>query len=249
MGIFPPCFGNRKLRSCTLRRTQPPQKKGNKDSIPKGKELDQTPGIHRDCSQHPTNGTWNDSQVFLQIQGIKNQSAVGILAFKYNPFLGGKKNPNKQTPQHVQGFTKGILFPIFHSLKTGSTFRCSLNPFFFYVIKSLLFTFSRDFSLSLVRNRSQKLLPKPPFGVFFLWIKTSMGEDKGGSAVEKGRKRQWENTKRTERGQNLSSRCFCLEKNQGKNQRPAWKSQPCRKTRTFPLFPAQLFQELVKHKR
>lgn len=116
-----------------------PPKKGNKDSILKGKELDQTPGIHRDCSQHPTNGTWNDSQVFLQIQGIKNQSAVGILAFKYNPFLGEKKNPNKQTPQHVQGFTKGILFPIFHSLKTGSTFRCSLNPFFFYAIKSLLF--------------------------------------------------------------------------------------------------------------
>lgn len=50
-----------------------PEKKGNKDSIPKGKELDQTPGIHRDCSQHPTNGTWNDSQVFLQIQGIKNK--------------------------------------------------------------------------------------------------------------------------------------------------------------------------------
>lgn len=145
-----------------------PPKKGNKDSIPKGKELDQTPGIHRDCSQHPTNGTWNDSQVFLQIQGIKNQSAVGILAFKYNPFLGEKKTPNKQTPQHVQGFTKGILFPIFHSLKTGSTFRCSLNPIFFYAIKSLLFTFSRDFSLSLVRNRSQKLLPKLPFGVFFV---------------------------------------------------------------------------------
>lgn len=70
--FFPPSFGNRKLRSCTLRKTQSP-KKGNKDSIPKGKELDQTPGIRRDCSQHPTNGTWNDSQVFLQIQGIKNK--------------------------------------------------------------------------------------------------------------------------------------------------------------------------------
>lgn len=152
-----------------------PPKKGNKDSIPKGKELDQTPGIHRDCSQHPTNGTWNDSQVFLQIQGIKDKSAVGILAFKYNSFLGEKKTPNKQTPQHVQGFTKGILFPIFHSLKTGSTFRCSLNPFFFYAIKSLLFTFSRDFSLSLVRNRSQKLLPKLPFGVFFFVDKNFHG--------------------------------------------------------------------------
>lgn len=126
-----------------------PQKKGNKDSIPKGKELDQTPGIHRDCSQHPTNGTWNDSQVFLQIQGIKNQSAVGILAFKYNSFLGEKKTPNKQTPQHVQGFTKGILFPIFHSLKTGSTFSWSLNPFFFLCHKKPFIHFFQGFFFEL----------------------------------------------------------------------------------------------------
>lgn len=90
-----------------------PQKKGNKDSIPKGKELDQTPGIHRDCSQHPTNGTWNDSQVFLQIQGIKNQSAVGILAFKYNPFLGEKKNPKQTNPTACPRFHQRNFVPHF----------------------------------------------------------------------------------------------------------------------------------------
>lgn len=90
-----------------------PQKKGNKDSIPKGKELDQTPGIHRDCSQHPTNGTWNDSQVFLQIQGIKNQSAVGILAFKYNPFLGGKKKPKQTNPTACPRFHQRNFVPDF----------------------------------------------------------------------------------------------------------------------------------------
>lgn len=89
-----------------------PPKKGNKDSIPKGKELDQTPGIHRDCSQHPTNGTWNDSQVFLQIQGIKDKSAVGILAFKYNPFLG-EKNPKQTNPTACPRFHQRNFVPDF----------------------------------------------------------------------------------------------------------------------------------------
>lgn len=73
MGIFSSILWQQEAQILHSQENTIPPKKGNKDSIPKGKELDQTPGIRRDCSQHPTNGTWNDSQVFLQIQGIKNK--------------------------------------------------------------------------------------------------------------------------------------------------------------------------------